>query len=160
MEDPQSSTNDFDLLRDMDEQDGVSQESVNADEEESPSSNEQLPKPEDTSNNYRNVTADWKMSLSRSPLQNDDINKYRLENNQLRLQVKQLNLDLQSEQESLSQVRRRLNGVEKERLEAATRSNAEILSWRVSWPSFVPSLRKGRPLDRTWSLSSQNVSEK
>lgn len=42
MEDPQSSTNDFDLLRDMDEQDGVSQESVNADEEESPSSNEQL----------------------------------------------------------------------------------------------------------------------
>lgn len=42
MDDPQSSTNDFDLLRDMDEQDGVSQESVNADEEESPSSNEQL----------------------------------------------------------------------------------------------------------------------
>lgn len=42
MEDPQSSTNDFDLLRDMDEQDGVSQESVNDDEEESPSSNEQL----------------------------------------------------------------------------------------------------------------------
>lgn len=28
--------------------------------------------------------------------------------------------------ESLSQVRRRLNGVEKERLEAATRSNAEV----------------------------------
>ena len=56
------------------------------------------PKPEDTSNNYRSMTSDWKMSLSRSPLQNDDINKYRLENNQLRLQVKQLNLDLQSEQ--------------------------------------------------------------
>lgn len=35
-----------------------------------------------------------------------------------------------------------------------------FLSWRVKWPSFVPSLRKGKPLDRTWSLSSQNVSEK
>uniref|UniRef100_K1QJZ5 Uncharacterized protein C9orf93 n=1 Tax=Magallana gigas TaxID=29159 RepID=K1QJZ5_MAGGI len=143
MEDPQSSTNDFDLLRDMDEQDGVSQESVNADEEESPSSNEQLPKPEDTSNNYRNVTADWKMSLSRSPLQNDDINKYRLENNQLRLQVKQLNLDLQSEQESLSQVRRRLNGVEKERLEAATRSNAEISELESQLAKLRSQLEKG-----------------
>ncbi|XP_022332700.2 coiled-coil domain-containing protein 171-like isoform X2 [Crassostrea virginica] len=159
MEDIQSSTNDFEILNDMDEQEQVSQESQNADEEDSPSSNEQLytgglyppksssfsywPKPEDTSNNYRSVTSDWKMSLSRSPLQNDDINKYRLENNQLRLQVKQLNLDLQSEQESLSQVRRRLNGVEKERLEAATRSNAEISELESHVAKLRSQLEKG-----------------
>lgn len=42
MEDIQSSTNDFEILNDMDEQEQVSQESQNADEEDSPSSNEQL----------------------------------------------------------------------------------------------------------------------
>ncbi|XP_062577737.1 coiled-coil domain-containing protein 171-like isoform X2 [Saccostrea cucullata] len=157
MEEVKSPTNEFELLGDMEGQD--SQESTNAEEEEFPSSNEQLyfgglfppsssfyrgrPKPEDTSNNYRNVTADWKMSLSRSPIQNDDVNKYRLENNQLRLQVKQLNLDLQSEQESLSQVRRRLNAVEKERLEAATRSNAEISELESQVAKLRSQLEKG-----------------
>ena len=56
------------------------------------------PKSEDTiSNNYHPTTPDWKMSFSHSPGA-EDVSKYRLENNQLRLQIKQLNMDLQSEQ--------------------------------------------------------------
>lgn len=80
-------------------------------------------KSDDMSYGFGSPTKDWNLSKS-SPSHDDG--KLRLENNQLRIQVKQFQLDLQAEQDTVSQLRRRLNSVEKERLESTSRSNTEL----------------------------------
>ncbi|XP_060080102.1 coiled-coil domain-containing protein 171-like [Ylistrum balloti] len=83
----------------------------------------------------------WKMFTT--PMQEE---KYRIENNQLRSQIKQLQLDVHAEQETVGQVRRRLNAVEKERLQAASKNNAEIADLEGQLVKFRAQIEKGEAM--------------
>ncbi|XP_063432765.1 coiled-coil domain-containing protein 171-like isoform X2 [Mytilus trossulus] len=100
-------------------------------------------KPADISYGFGSPTKDWNLSKS-SPSQEDG--KLRLENNQLRIQVKQFQLDLQAEQETVSQLKRRLNAVEKERLESTSRSNTEITELEGTVARLRSQLEKGEAI--------------
>ncbi|XP_067665057.1 coiled-coil domain-containing protein 171-like [Haliotis asinina] len=69
--------------------------------------------------------------------------QYDVDMSQLRIQVKQLKLDLQSEQDLTNQLRRRLNTAEKERLEAASRSNNEVTTLEGHLARMGSQIEKG-----------------
>ncbi|XP_076465696.1 coiled-coil domain-containing protein 171-like isoform X2 [Babylonia areolata] len=63
--------------------------------------------------------------------------------NQLRIQNKQLKLDLQSEQDMVSQLRKRLNTAEKQRLEGTSQHNKEIGSLENQLAKLRSQIEKG-----------------
>ncbi|XP_053405701.1 coiled-coil domain-containing protein 171-like isoform X2 [Mercenaria mercenaria] len=84
---------------------------------------------------------DWKMAaMSPGP---EDSGRLRIENNQLKLQLKQITADLQTEQDTVSNLRKRLNTVERDRLEAATKANKEVSELESQIAKLRASLEKG-----------------
>ncbi|XP_052797056.1 coiled-coil domain-containing protein 171-like isoform X2 [Mya arenaria] len=87
------------------------------------------------------ASREWKnMSMSPGP---DDAGRLRIENNHLKLQIKQLTSDLQTEQDTVSNLRKRLNTVERDRLEAATKANKEVSELESQIARLRATLEKG-----------------
>ncbi|XP_060582945.1 coiled-coil domain-containing protein 171-like, partial [Ruditapes philippinarum] len=84
---------------------------------------------------------DWKLApMSPGP---EDAGRQRIENNQLKLQLKQVIADLQTEQDTVSNLRKRLNSIERDRLEAATKANKEVSELESQIAKLRASLEKG-----------------
>ncbi|KAL3866903.1 hypothetical protein ACJMK2_044153, partial [Sinanodonta woodiana] len=88
-----------------------------------------------------NTSREWKSRLS-TPL-HEDSSRLKMENSQLKHQIKQLQTDLQSEQDSVAQLRRRLNVVERERLEVASKANTELSELESQNAKLRAQLEKG-----------------
>lgn len=87
------------------------------------------------------VSQDWKANMT-SPGP-DDTGRIHLDNSQLKLQVKQLTADLQAEQDTVSNLRKRLNSVERDRLEAASNYNKEVSDLESQITKLRATLEKG-----------------
>ncbi|XP_005092062.1 coiled-coil domain-containing protein 171 isoform X2 [Aplysia californica] len=68
---------------------------------------------------------------------------YASEINRLRLANKQLKADLQAEQDTVLQMRKKLNNAEKQKLEAASKANSEVASLETQVAKYRSQLEKG-----------------
>ncbi|GFR64854.1 coiled-coil domain-containing protein 171-like [Elysia marginata] len=74
---------------------------------------------------------------------NDSINQYTYEINQLRSDNKQLRLTLQAEQDTVLQLKKKLNAAEKQKLETAAKTNGEISSLETQLAKVGSNVEKG-----------------
>ncbi|KAL4227318.1 hypothetical protein ACF0H5_012763 [Mactra antiquata] len=87
------------------------------------------------------VSRDWRTPALSPGL--DDTGRIRIDNNQLKIQVKQLTADLQTEQDTLSNLRKRLNSVERDRLDSVTKANKEVSELESQIAKLRANLEKG-----------------
>ncbi|XP_050400373.1 coiled-coil domain-containing protein 171 isoform X2 [Patella vulgata] len=101
----------------------------------------------------------------------DASGSYQPELTNLRLQLRQTKIELQSEQDQVSQLRRRLNTAEKERLEATSKSNTEVANLESQQARLRTQIEKGEAnrhnleyeltrVKRDWSQHKQAQLEK
>ncbi|KAL5005297.1 hypothetical protein ScPMuIL_018753 [Solemya velum] len=76
-----------------------------------------------------------------SPSQND-VGNLKLDSNRLRNQVRQLQMDLQTEQDAVSQLRKLMNTLQKEKLEYTTKNNSEVTGLETQIAKFRSQLEK------------------
>ncbi|XP_052280653.1 coiled-coil domain-containing protein 171-like isoform X2 [Dreissena polymorpha] len=87
------------------------------------------------------ASKEWK-NMTMSP-GSEDPGRLRIENNQLKLQMKQISSDLQAEQDTVSSLRKRLNSVERDRLETATKANKEVSELESQIAKLRANVEKG-----------------
>ncbi|XP_048259658.1 coiled-coil domain-containing protein 171-like isoform X3 [Haliotis rufescens] len=98
------------------------------------------------SNKYITESPAFKGQMDRSGVFSgllDISGQHDVDMSQMRIQMKQLKLDLQSEQDLTNQLRRRLNTAEKERLEAASRFNNEVTTLEGQLARVGSQIEKG-----------------
>ncbi|RUS86455.1 hypothetical protein EGW08_005770 [Elysia chlorotica] len=74
---------------------------------------------------------------------NESLTQYTYEINQLRADNKQLRLNLQAEQDTVIQLKKKINNAEKQKLETAARTNEEIASLETQLAKVRSNVEKG-----------------